>query len=252
MFLSHAMRAISRSFTRVPDAPIITSATRQTNNTDAILSFTTPETWGSEIITYNIISTPSAVNTTVTPAAYTGNVTLTGLNAGTTYTFAVTATNGVGTSPSNITSSVSPLTLLLNYFLVGGGGGGGNAGGGGGGGIDTGSTSANFGASYSVTVAGGGSYGASGGASVFNAVTAGGGGAGGSPNGGGSAGSNGGCGGGASYYTGGASPGGSSGGSGYTSGGDSVYQSGSYLSPCLLYTSPSPRDRQKSRMPSSA
>ena len=26
----------------------------------------------------------------------------------------------------------------------------------------------------------------------------------------------------------------------------------SYLNPCLLYTSPSPRDRQKSRMPSSA
>ena len=26
----------------------------------------------------------------------------------------------------------------------------------------------------------------------------------------------------------------------------------SLLSPCLLYTSPSPRDRQKSRMPSSA
>ena len=25
-----------------------------------------------------------------------------------------------------------------------------------------------------------------------------------------------------------------------------------YVSPCLLYTSPSPRDRQKSRMPSSA
>ena len=25
-----------------------------------------------------------------------------------------------------------------------------------------------------------------------------------------------------------------------------------YLQPCLLYTSPSPRDRQKSRMPSSA
>ena len=26
----------------------------------------------------------------------------------------------------------------------------------------------------------------------------------------------------------------------------------SYFPPCLLYTSPSPRDRQKSRMPSSA
>ena len=29
-------------------------------------------------------------------------------------------------------------------------------------------------------------------------------------------------------------------------------QDGGDLKPCLLYTSPSPRDRQKSRMPSSA
>ena len=35
------------------------------------------------------------------------------------------------------------------------------------------------------------------------------------------------------------------------SGKDSVVRMGSDI-PCLLYTSPSPRDRQKSRMPSSA
>ena len=35
-------------------------------------------------------------------------------------------------------------------------------------------------------------------------------------------------------------------GTGYTTGGNTLG------SPCLLYTSPSPRDRQKSRMPSSA
>ena len=29
-------------------------------------------------------------------------------------------------------------------------------------------------------------------------------------------------------------------------------RNGQYENPCLLYTSPSPRDRQKSRMPSSA
>ena len=31
-----------------------------------------------------------------------------------------------------------------------------------------------------------------------------------------------------------------------------TYSDGSFHKPCLLYTSPSPRDRQKSRMPSSA
>ena len=30
------------------------------------------------------------------------------------------------------------------------------------------------------------------------------------------------------------------------------HRSGAKMGPCLLYTSPSPRDRQKSRMPSSA
>ena len=34
-------------------------------------------------------------------------------------------------------------------------------------------------------------------------------------------------------------------------GGAHVYRQGGHI-PCLLYTSPSPRDRQKSRMPSSA
>ena len=33
---------------------------------------------------------------------------------------------------------------------------------------------------------------------------------------------------------------------------DRVMTEGSVYDPCLLYTSPSPRDRQKSRMPSSA
>ena len=45
--------------------------------------------------------------------------------------------------------------------------------------------------------------------------------------------------------------------SAYPAGGDSAAQSknsagGNSGKPCLLYTSPSPRDRQKSRMPSSA
>ena len=33
---------------------------------------------------------------------------------------------------------------------------------------------------------------------------------------------------------------------------DAPKAGGTYTYPCLLYTSPSPRDRQKSRMPSSA
>ena len=33
---------------------------------------------------------------------------------------------------------------------------------------------------------------------------------------------------------------------------DTVYATITQTHPCLLYTSPSPRDRQKSRMPSSA
>ena len=34
--------------------------------------------------------------------------------------------------------------------------------------------------------------------------------------------------------------------------GNSFYENQDMIYPCLLYTSPSPRDRQKSRMPSSA
>ena len=40
-----------------------------------------------------------------------------------------------------------------------------------------------------------------------------------------------------------------SGPAGYTA---AIYAARAMLKPCLLYTSPSPRDRQKSRMPSSA
>ena len=38
----------------------------------------------------------------------------------------------------------------------------------------------------------------------------------------------------------------------YTQGGKAIYGVSTGFGACLLYTSPSPRDRQKSRMPSSA
>jgi len=145
-------------------------------------------------------------NTTASP------ISVTGLSAGTSYTFYVRAKNAYGVGPQSAGVSATTNQLTVQYFVLGGGGGGASASdwannlqgtGGGGGGITTSYGSVNgggnamsaalnglAGTTQTVTVGGGGgggagntgwsqgNYGAAGGSSQFASVTSTGGGAG--------------------------------------------------------------------------
>ena len=89
-----------------PGAPTGVSAVA--GNTSASVSWTAPSNGGSTITSYTI--TPSIGSTAQTPTTVTGNppattATITGLTNGTSYTFTVTATNGVGTGPGSAPSN---------------------------------------------------------------------------------------------------------------------------------------------------
>ena len=85
----------------VPNAPTIGVAT-MTGQTTASVTFTVPVTNGGPSVTsYTVISTPDNITATGTSSP----ISITGLTAGTTYTFTVTATNIIGTSPSSSASN---------------------------------------------------------------------------------------------------------------------------------------------------
>ena len=100
---------ISNSFTpaTVPQAPGNVSATA--GNAQATITWTAPANGGSAITGYTV--TPyvgSTAGTPVNAGASATSATVTGLVNGTTYTFQVTATNGVGTSTAATSSAVMP------------------------------------------------------------------------------------------------------------------------------------------------
>lgn len=107
-FASSPSNSITTSSpTTVPDAPTSVTAT-STGATTANVSFTAPASDGGATITsYTATSSPGGITGSIFQAG-SGTIAMTGLNAGTAYTFTVTATNSAGTgSASSASNSVT-------------------------------------------------------------------------------------------------------------------------------------------------
>ncbi len=101
------------SFTeKRPNAPNIGTATA--GNAQATVSYTVPSSNGGSVITsYTATSNPGGITGTLSQAG-SGDITVSGLTNGSTYTFTVTATNAIGTSVASAASnSVTPAVPIV-------------------------------------------------------------------------------------------------------------------------------------------
>jgi uncharacterized protein (TIGR02145 family) len=98
----------------VADAPAIGTAVASSSPGQAVVPFTAPASnGGSAITSYTATSSPGGVTGTLSQSG-SGSITVTGLTNGTSYTFTVTATNGIGTSlASTVSNSVTPLSTVV-------------------------------------------------------------------------------------------------------------------------------------------
>ncbi|MGO4859080.1 fibronectin type III domain-containing protein, partial [Arthrobacter sp. 2MCAF14] len=106
MYLDDVTLTNSQTTPTAPSAP--TGVTATAGNASATVSWTAPANGGSPITSYTV--TPHTGTTTLAPVTVTGNppatsTNVTGLANGTAYTFTVTATNAIGTSPASAASA---------------------------------------------------------------------------------------------------------------------------------------------------
>jgi len=115
----HAFFKNSRTFASISGAPTIGTAT-VASGTSATVAYTAPASnGGSTITSYTATSSPGGITGTISQAG-SGTITVSGLTNNTAYTFTVTATNGVGTSPASVASnSVTPITLAGQQLYQG-------------------------------------------------------------------------------------------------------------------------------------
>jgi hypothetical protein len=107
-------------YTAPPSAPVGVSAAA--GDGQATVSFDAPASnGGAQIASYTVTSSPGGLTTTGSGSP----IAVTGLTNGTTYTFAVTATNAAGTGPASAASN--PVTAAAAGAGGGGGGGGGGS-----------------------------------------------------------------------------------------------------------------------------
>ena len=103
---SSSVASATPSAPTVPAAPTIGTAV--SGNAQATVPFTAGSTGGSAITGFTVTADPGGITATGTSSP----LVVTGLTNGQAYTFSVTATNGVGTSPaSSASNSVTPLAL---------------------------------------------------------------------------------------------------------------------------------------------
>ena len=114
------LMSVGNSYKSAPGAPTIGTAT-QTGPTTATVGFTAPATNGGSVITsYTATSSPGSITATLVQSG-SGTITVTGLTTDTSYTFTVTATNAIGTSPPSAASnSVTPVLPVIGASFGGG------------------------------------------------------------------------------------------------------------------------------------
>jgi Domain of unknown function (DUF1929)/Fibronectin type III domain len=116
---STASNPVTPSVPTAPAAPTSVAATP--GNASAIVTWNAPSADGSPISSYTV--TPYIGTTAQTPTTITGtppatSATVNGLQNGTTYTFTVTASNGVGAGPPSMPSSaVTPTATTSPAFV---------------------------------------------------------------------------------------------------------------------------------------